>query len=60
MMLRIAKPMNYIPVSPTVQQRSRMKAPECIPLTMEPESRLIYTYKITVMCNFPLKFSCQY
>ncbi|XP_033118831.1 DNA polymerase zeta catalytic subunit-like isoform X2 [Anneissia japonica] len=39
MMLRLAKPMNYIAISPSVQQRARMKAPECIPLVMEPESR---------------------
>lgn len=39
MMLRLAKPMNYIPVSPSVQQRAHMKAPECLPLIMEPESR---------------------
>nr|XP_006811588.1 PREDICTED: DNA polymerase zeta catalytic subunit-like [Saccoglossus kowalevskii] len=38
MMLRIAKPMNYIAASPSVQQRARSKAPECIPLNMEPES----------------------
>ncbi|KAK3097907.1 hypothetical protein FSP39_014334 [Pinctada imbricata] len=39
MMLRLAKPMNFIPVSPSVNQRARMKAPECIALTLEPESR---------------------
>lgn len=39
MMLRQAKCANYIAVSPSVQQRSRSKAPECIPLVMEPESR---------------------
>ncbi|XP_022100801.1 uncharacterized protein LOC110984687 isoform X2 [Acanthaster planci] len=39
MMLRTAKPQNYVALSPSVQQRSRMKAPECIPLVMEPESR---------------------
>ncbi|XP_015756079.1 PREDICTED: DNA polymerase zeta catalytic subunit-like [Acropora digitifera] len=39
MMLRIAKPMNYIPVSPSVEQRGAMWAPETIPLVMEPESR---------------------
>ncbi|XP_078322604.1 uncharacterized protein LOC111104775 [Crassostrea virginica] len=39
MMLRLAKPMNFIPASPGVQQRARMRAPECIPLTLEPESR---------------------
>ncbi|KAK3931836.1 DNA polymerase zeta catalytic subunit [Frankliniella fusca] len=39
MMLRLAKPMNYIPVSPSIQQRAHMRAPECLPLIMEPESR---------------------
>lgn len=39
MMLRLAKPMNFIPASPSVQQRARMRAPECIALTLEPESR---------------------
>ncbi|GAB1609202.1 hypothetical protein Ahia01_001205700, partial [Argonauta hians] len=38
MMLRIAKPLNFVAVSPSVQQRSRMRAPECIPLNLEPQS----------------------
>ncbi|KAL4233690.1 DNA polymerase zeta catalytic subunit [Mactra antiquata] len=48
MMLRVAKPMNYIPASPSVHQRARMKAPECIPLTLEPESRF-YTDPVIVL-----------
>ena len=48
MMLRTAKPMNYIPLSPSVQQRARMKAPECIPLTLEPESKF-YTEPVVVL-----------
>ncbi|CAG0914828.1 unnamed protein product [Notodromas monacha] len=40
MMLRLAKPANYVPVSPSVEQRAHMRAPECIPLIMEPESTL--------------------
>ena len=40
MMLRLAKPSNYVPVSPSVQQRARMRAPECIPLNLEPRSQL--------------------
>ena len=40
MMLRLAKPLNLIAISPSVQQRSRQKAPECIPLTLEPLSGL--------------------
>lgn len=39
MMLRLAKPLNYIPVSPSVQQRAKMRAPETLPLIMEPESK---------------------
>jgi len=30
--------MNYIPISPSIQQRAKMRAPECLPLIMEPES----------------------
>ena len=48
MMLRIAKPMDYVPVSPSVQQRSRMLALDCIPLTMEPESKF-YTEPVVVV-----------
>lgn len=39
MMIRIAKRRNYVPVSPSVQQRAHMRAPEYIPLILEPESR---------------------
>lgn len=39
MMLRLAKPQNYIPVSPTVQQKANMRAPESLPLILEPESK---------------------
>lgn len=48
MMLRIAKPLNYIAVSPGVQQRARMRAPEYIALNLEPESRL-YTHPVVVL-----------
>ncbi|XP_066469530.1 DNA polymerase zeta catalytic subunit isoform X1 [Tiliqua scincoides] len=48
MMLRIAKPMNYIAVTPSVQQRAQMKAPQCIPLIMEPESRF-YSNAVLVL-----------
>lgn len=40
MMLRLAKPLNFIPVSPNTQQRAHMKAPEYISLVLEPESKL--------------------
>ncbi|XP_055316014.1 DNA polymerase zeta catalytic subunit isoform X2 [Sitodiplosis mosellana] len=39
MMLRIAKPKNLIPVSPSVQQRAHMRSPEYLPLILEPHSR---------------------
>ncbi|KAJ3606662.1 hypothetical protein NHX12_026181 [Muraenolepis orangiensis] len=39
MMLRLAKPLNYIPVTPSVEQRAHQRAPRSIPLVMEPESR---------------------
>ncbi|XP_073996284.1 DNA polymerase zeta catalytic subunit isoform X2 [Rhodnius prolixus] len=39
-MLRMAKPKNYIAVSPSIQQRSAMRAPSSLPLIMEPHSRL--------------------
>ncbi|XP_074752271.1 DNA polymerase zeta catalytic subunit [Athene noctua] len=48
MMLRIAKPMNYIPVTPSVQQRAQMKALQCVPLIMEPESRF-YSNAVLVL-----------
>ncbi|XP_067630621.1 DNA polymerase zeta catalytic subunit isoform X2 [Eurosta solidaginis] len=39
MMLRIAKPRNLVPLSPSVQQRAHMRAPEYLPLILEPRSR---------------------
>ncbi|KAL7749691.1 DNA polymerase zeta [Sorochytrium milnesiophthora] len=39
MMLRIAKPENYITISPSKKQVASQRAAECIPLIMEPESR---------------------
>ncbi|XP_055679121.1 DNA polymerase zeta catalytic subunit [Lutzomyia longipalpis] len=39
MMLRMAKPRNFVSVSPSVQQRAHMRAPEYLPLILEPESR---------------------
>nr|DBA26585.1 TPA: hypothetical protein GDO54_010826 [Pyxicephalus adspersus] len=47
-MLRIAKPMNYIPLTPSSQQRAQMRAPQCIPLVMEPESKF-YSNSILVL-----------
>jgi DNA polymerase zeta len=48
MMLRLAKPLNFIPVSPGVQQRARQRAAECIALTLEPQSRF-YTDPVVVL-----------
>ncbi|XP_005990940.1 DNA polymerase zeta catalytic subunit isoform X2 [Latimeria chalumnae] len=48
MMLRVAKPMNYIPVTPSIQQRAQMRAPQCVPLVMEPESRF-YSNSVLVL-----------
>ncbi|KAL6485419.1 hypothetical protein MHYP_G00048110 [Metynnis hypsauchen] len=48
MMLRVAKPMNYIPVTPSTQQRAQQRAPQCIPLVMEPESRF-YSNSVVVL-----------
>ncbi|XP_017012504.2 DNA polymerase zeta catalytic subunit isoform X1 [Drosophila takahashii] len=39
MMLRIAKPKNLVPLSPSVQARAHMRAPEYLALIMEPQSR---------------------
>lgn len=39
MMLRLAKPQNYIAVTPSVSQRAKMRAPEFLPLILEPESK---------------------
>ncbi|CAL1675382.1 unnamed protein product [Lasius platythorax] len=48
MMLRLGKPMNYIPISPSIHQRAKMRAPECLPLIMEPESEF-YTDPLIVL-----------
>lgn len=48
MMLRLAKPLNYVAVSPSVQQRAKMRAPEHIALVLEPESKL-YTDPVIVL-----------
>uniref|UniRef100_A0A4Y0BKG0 DNA polymerase zeta catalytic subunit n=1 Tax=Anopheles funestus TaxID=62324 RepID=A0A4Y0BKG0_ANOFN len=39
MMLRIAKPKNFVSVSPSIHQRAHMRAPEYLPLILEPNSR---------------------
>ncbi|VDP29399.1 unnamed protein product [Soboliphyme baturini] len=39
MLLRMAKEQRFLLFSPSVRQRSRMAAPECLPLVMEPQSQ---------------------
>ncbi|XP_050343586.1 DNA polymerase zeta catalytic subunit [Nymphalis io] len=39
LMLRAARPLNLVALSPTVKQRAKMRAPEFLPLIFEPESR---------------------
>uniref|UniRef100_A0A8C4PYF9 DNA polymerase zeta catalytic subunit n=1 Tax=Eptatretus burgeri TaxID=7764 RepID=A0A8C4PYF9_EPTBU len=48
MMLRAAKARNLVSVSPSVVQRAKQRAPECLPLVMEPESRF-YTSPVLVL-----------
>ena len=47
-MLRLAKPRNYIPVSPSRQQLLSQAAPEYLALLLEPESRM-YTDPVIVL-----------
>lgn len=39
MMMRLAKPLNYVAVSPSIEQRAKMRAPEYLPLILEPQSK---------------------
>jgi DNA polymerase zeta len=48
MMLRIARKLNYIAFSANQKQKATMRAAECIPLTLEPESKF-YTDPIAVL-----------
>ncbi|KAK0164996.1 hypothetical protein PV328_003555 [Microctonus aethiopoides] len=47
-MLRLAKPLNFVAVSPSAQQRASMRAMEALPLIMEPES-MFYSDPIVVL-----------
>ncbi|KAH3761918.1 DNA polymerase zeta catalytic subunit [Pelomyxa schiedti] len=40
MLFRLTKPQNFILISPSKQQVAQQRAPECIPLVMEPISRM--------------------
>ncbi|KAM9496921.1 DNA polymerase zeta catalytic subunit isoform 1-T1 [Clarias gariepinus] len=48
MMLRIAKPLNFIAVSPSASQRAQQRASQVIPLVLEPESRF-YSNSVLVL-----------
>jgi len=48
MMLRIARKLNYVALSANQKQKTQMRAPECIPLTLEPESKF-YTDPVAVL-----------
>jgi DNA polymerase elongation subunit (family B) len=48
MMLRIARKLDYVAFSANQKQKALMKAAECLPLTLEPESRF-YTEPIAVL-----------
>lgn len=47
-LLRISKVKNYILVSPSKQQVASMDPPECVPLVMEPESKM-YSSPVIVL-----------
>jgi DNA polymerase zeta len=47
-LLRLAHAKGFVGVSPGIQQRARMAAPECLPLILEPESRF-YTDPVVVL-----------
>ena len=43
MMIRLAKCWNFVTVTPDTMQRLHMRAPECIPLTLEPMSTVYFS-----------------
>jgi DNA polymerase zeta len=49
MMLRIARKLNYAALSCSQKQKSQMRAPECIPLTLEPESKFYSQDPVAVL-----------
>lgn len=48
MLFRLTKPQNFLLVSPSKQQVAQQRAPECIPLVMEPQSRF-YSGPVVVL-----------
>ena len=51
-MLRLVRARNFIPVSPSIKQRAKMRAPEYLPLVMEPESRFYGKNDPVVVLDF--------
>lgn len=45
LMLRAARPLNLVALSPTVKQRAAMRAPECLPLIFEPGLYFFFAIK---------------
>lgn len=43
MMIRLAKCSNFVTVTPDQRQRLHMRAPECLPLTLEPMSTIYFS-----------------
>ena len=52
-MLRVAKPRNYVSVSPTRQQLGGQAAPEYLALLLEPESRMYTDPVVTSVVGCP-------
>lgn len=46
MMLRMVKPKNIIPVSPSVQLRAHIRAPEYLPLSLYADSLIVLDFQI--------------
>lgn len=56
MVLRLTKAHNFILISPSRQQVAQQKAPECIPLVMEPNSKF-YTSPVVVLVRIYVVFN---
>lgn len=54
MMIRLTRSYNYVLVSPSIQQRAAMKAPECLPLILEPGKfqNSLLIQRIVFKCDF--------
>jgi DNA polymerase zeta len=58
MMLRVSRALNYVALSCSQKSKSAMRAAECIPLTLEPESRVYHERSIAVLDFQSLYPSC--